>query len=114
MDYTDPLGLAEGPNLYAYVHSNPLTHFDLYGLESFQLTTGLSMLFPINFCVRNIIWANDYMAGGSWGKEISQRELYSAYSGMAHGMVDFGVDTLHGFHRQFSEIGAWNLDLQLS
>ncbi len=28
----DPLGSADGPNLYAYVHNNPLTHFDLYGL----------------------------------------------------------------------------------
>ncbi len=28
----DPIGFADGPNLYAYVHNNPLTHFDLYGL----------------------------------------------------------------------------------
>jgi len=28
----DPLGLTDGPNLYAYVHNNPLTHFDEYGL----------------------------------------------------------------------------------
>lgn len=30
----DPLGLAEGPNLYAYVHNSPMTHFDLYGLAA--------------------------------------------------------------------------------
>lgn len=29
---TDPIGFADGPNLYAYVHNNPLTMFDLYGL----------------------------------------------------------------------------------
>lgn len=28
----DPKGFDDGPNLYAYVHNNPLTHFDLYGL----------------------------------------------------------------------------------
>ena len=28
----DPLGYADGPNLYAYVSNNPLTHQDLYGL----------------------------------------------------------------------------------
>lgn len=28
----DPLGLAAGPNLYAYVHNAPLNHIDLYGL----------------------------------------------------------------------------------
>lgn len=30
---TDPLGYEPGPNLYAYVHNNPLTKIDLYGLE---------------------------------------------------------------------------------
>ena len=28
----DPQGFTDGPNLYAYVHNNPLTHFDEYGL----------------------------------------------------------------------------------
>ncbi len=31
---TDPQGFADGPNLYAYLHNNPLTDFDLYGLWS--------------------------------------------------------------------------------
>ncbi len=28
----DPVGFADGPNLYAYVKNSPLTHIDLYGL----------------------------------------------------------------------------------
>ena len=32
----DPLGIADGPNRYAYVHHNPLTRFDLYGLYGFE------------------------------------------------------------------------------
>ena len=28
----DPIGFQDGPNLYAYVKNNPLTHFDEYGL----------------------------------------------------------------------------------
>lgn len=28
----DPQGFLDGPNLYTYVHNNPLTHCDLYGL----------------------------------------------------------------------------------
>ena len=34
----DPLGFVDGPNLYAYVHNNPLTHFDLYGLMTGPVT----------------------------------------------------------------------------
>lgn len=30
----DPLGFADGPNMYAYVHNNPMTMFDLYGLST--------------------------------------------------------------------------------
>lgn len=29
----DPLGFADGPNLYAYVQNNPFSKFDLYGLS---------------------------------------------------------------------------------
>lgn len=32
----DPLGFADGPNLYAYVLNSPMTHFDLYGLETMR------------------------------------------------------------------------------
>jgi hypothetical protein len=28
----DPLGFEDGPNLYAYVHGNPLRYFDRFGL----------------------------------------------------------------------------------
>lgn len=48
----DPLGFEGGPNLYAYLLNNPLTHFDLYGLMGtnwwnswgFQALTGLAKL----------------------------------------------------------------------
>ena len=28
----DPIGYADGPNVYCYVHCNPITHFDAWGL----------------------------------------------------------------------------------
>ncbi|MCP5469708.1 MAG: DUF687 family protein [Chlamydiales bacterium] len=31
---TDPKGRTDGPNLYVYVHANPLTNIDLYGLTA--------------------------------------------------------------------------------
>jgi RHS repeat-associated protein len=29
----DPIGYGDGPNVYCYVHCNPITHFDALGLE---------------------------------------------------------------------------------
>lgn len=41
----DPQGFEDGPNLYAYVHNNPLTEIDLYGLWSLgQALGGLSRM----------------------------------------------------------------------
>lgn len=36
----DPQGFADGPNLYAYVHNNPLISYDLYGLLTHPWSTG--------------------------------------------------------------------------
>ncbi len=36
----DPIGYADGPNVYCYVHCNPITHFDAWGLDSVALYDG--------------------------------------------------------------------------
>ena len=36
----DPLGFADGPNLYAYVHNAPLNHIDEYGLLAYHYKNG--------------------------------------------------------------------------
>ncbi|ADI37551.1 RHS repeat-associated core domain-containing protein [Waddlia chondrophila] len=38
----DPLGFADGPNLYAYVHSNPLRFCDPYGLSMKEFFKGFA------------------------------------------------------------------------
>ncbi len=35
----DPIGYADGPNLYCYVHCNPITQFDAWGLSVSSTTT---------------------------------------------------------------------------
>jgi RHS repeat-associated protein len=32
----DPIGYADGPNVYCYVHCNPITHFDAVGLRDYS------------------------------------------------------------------------------
>jgi len=36
----DPAGFTDGMNLYAFVHNDPLTHFDEYGLVTFDFRNG--------------------------------------------------------------------------
>lgn len=43
---TDPIGTADGPNLYAYVHNSPLTHFDPYGLYAYSDSLECANLAP--------------------------------------------------------------------
>jgi RHS repeat-associated protein len=40
----DPAGFIDGPNLYSYVHNNPLTRFDAYGLFDAQQKQFISTL----------------------------------------------------------------------
>ncbi len=40
----DPIGYADGPNIYCYVHCNPITYFDAYGLETARIRTSSSFL----------------------------------------------------------------------
>ncbi len=39
----DPAGLADGPNLYAYVHNSPLRYFDQFGLLSVVASPSLAL-----------------------------------------------------------------------
>lgn len=64
----DPIGRTTGPNLYAYVLNNPLTHIDLYGLfgQPGGLLDRISNSFSrfgqaINNCIGNIgrFWRNE-------------------------------------------------------
>jgi RHS repeat-associated protein len=41
----DPIGHGDGPNLYAYIHNNPHTHFDEYGLRTVRSWLGYEKLF---------------------------------------------------------------------
>uniref|UniRef100_UPI0024E1AE5F RHS repeat domain-containing protein n=1 Tax=Parachlamydia acanthamoebae TaxID=83552 RepID=UPI0024E1AE5F len=78
----DPLGYEAGPNLYAYVNNSPLTHIDIYGLIDID---------------------------GIYDEETRRArdaELGRKLKGMAHGTVDFAVETIHGLQTSMAYIGA--------
>jgi len=51
----DPLGFVDGPNLYAYLHNNPLNYIDSFGLSTEDEYFEEDVCDPNNkYCVRNI------------------------------------------------------------
>lgn len=56
----DPLGHADGPNLYAFVHNNPLTHHDLHGLFDAMYSFNPYMDFGLNNLFDNSFSLNDF------------------------------------------------------
>ncbi|MBT4444508.1 MAG: RHS repeat-associated core domain-containing protein [Waddliaceae bacterium] len=53
----DPRGFSDGPNLYAYIHNNPLSFFDLYGEWSCSETVG-NIINNISFDTSNTASSN--------------------------------------------------------
>ena len=73
----DPLGFADGPNLYAYVNNNPLIYVDPYGLfwaEAGEFSHG----FTRGFCDDTTLGGSSYLCGnyhspstlGNWGYHV--------------------------------------------
>ncbi len=81
----DPIGFEDGPNLYAYVHNRPLTHFDAYGLEDAGDGGGFF--------------------GFSWGGMCDG--LCTACSVVANTTCEFGVGMFNGYTSPIDTAGGW-------
>ena len=83
----DPLGFADGPNMYAYVHGNPMTHFDLFGLldEEDDAYDSAGMYGMLEVSVRTGIEFT------SWGAYIVKgRDGYAYCQNWHNDLDDFG------------------------
>jgi len=77
----DPIGREGGPNLYAYVLNNPLTHFDLYGLSSEGL---LGTLFTILGVVSNTLVTSIECIGNFMKEQLPIPLLRDGLSSLGH------------------------------
>lgn len=77
----DPLGYQAGPNLYAYVSNNPLTHFDPYGLS--ENGGFLDCLWDV--CT----WAFDLICSSWCGVRDTCSSAYGAMKKGANAVFDF-------------------------
>ncbi len=115
----DPIGFADGPNLYAYVKNNPLTHFDLYGLQTNsgmiqgyfqQMAQSAAQGFRSR--VRNITRRAASSAGTACRKVAAKAKenVRVAGAGVGHGCVDFATDTYHGTLQAAAYMGSMQLE----
>lgn len=67
----DPTGIFDGPNLYAFLHNNPINHFDFFGLST-EDNSGCTYehyfygnIEYFNYCVPGKFPGDRYCVGGS-------------------------------------------------
>ncbi|MBS0627357.1 MAG: hypothetical protein JSS09_04015, partial [Verrucomicrobia bacterium] len=122
----DPLGLEAGPNLYAFVLNDPLTHFDLYGLledgwisrsmEKARDSVAAATHGTIDFAIRSVDWtgsAFNHLGSSLLELDASGREFSSSQwatsqekhlNAINHGitgvMNTVGVNTSSGLYQR--------------
>ena len=110
----DPLGNVDGPNLYAYVHNNPMQYVDHFGLSStidencrctkhghpgwYNAPHGC-----VCICGKDES-LGDYRSGSN---------IANAITGISHGVVDFVVGSIHDLQTMMVHIGSGDMELTL-
>ncbi|CUI18079.1 rhs family protein (plasmid) [Candidatus Protochlamydia naegleriophila] len=116
---TDPLGFADGPNLYAYLHHSPLSAFDAYGFVGEAYRDGCNVATNPNYFdgisneyspVFGDNAGNDAWASVQWQE--TKENLYAAFAGCVHGCFDFL--TSHAYLFQSLAFAAGCDDLECS
>lgn len=105
----DPLGNIDGPNLYAYVHNNPMQYVDHYGLSA---TVDENCR-----CTKHGHpgWYNApkgcvCICGKA---ENHSSNIASAIAGISHGVVDFVVGSIHDLQTMMAYAGTSELEMTL-
>lgn len=124
----DPLGEADGPNLYAYVKNSPTVLMDKFGLYSFSegwddFKEGFNQAWDNIKESFNSAWDNVKDSFNGWGaandsfgnnsSDLNYGEHLSIGGGISHGVVDFCFQSLHDLHTCCAYMGASALEMNL-
>ena len=101
---TDPLSFADGPNLYAYLHHNPLNSYDAYGLygEAYRDSCEAGRNSPHYSPYADL----DRSDNSCQSESFAYISSYYGAAGSAHGCIDFITNQLCGITHVSSVIGA--------
>jgi RHS repeat-associated protein len=120
----DPIGSTDGPNLYAYVHNNPLTHHDAYGLldeaikriperdwseVKMDIMDSISALgTPLLFQHSSLISSKEFTPYSKY-YELGKQELPSGGMGFINGINTTYSEAIEGASYLSKLSGEWNL-----
>lgn len=87
----DPAGFADGPNLYAYLHHNPLAAYDAYGLLGEAFTEGREA------ALQSPHYANfgRESTSSDRGEQTWENTMWHSTAGVIHGAIDFAADSYY-------------------
>ena len=83
----DPIGTADGPNLYAYVQNSPLINFDLFGLYGMRCKETSSGYTNFNSIEDFSEYATSCLRNATMPYQLGQPELPNAEIGLTNGMM---------------------------
>lgn len=118
----DPIGFADGPNLYAYVHNNPLRYFDRQGLFTEHLSScpDIDMEFPfhtdpsigraMNGCCLGMAKSVNAFLFTPFSMALGQGIDHEMYKNSGWDMMmDPGFDRNYSFNDQMGTLGDFSL-----
>ena len=95
---SDPLGFTDGPNLYAYLHHNPLMGFDAYGLLGEAFRDFCKPEFSRNYFTNESNNDSSY----SYRPERAELDVYSGWNNFVQaGSQAYGNGFAHGASNPF-------------
>lgn len=116
----DPMGTIDGPNVYAFVHNNPIKYVDYFGFNSTIDSNcgctehdhpGWHNAPPDCICICGKNGASEGASGSYRSKRGS--DIKSPLGGISHGVVDYLVGSLHDLQTAAAYVGSAELEISL-
>ncbi|MCF7852745.1 MAG: hypothetical protein K9M07_05855 [Simkaniaceae bacterium] len=103
----DPKGLDQIPNPYAFMHNNPRSGHDVWGLDPEDVDPRKKEMTKEQKKIeiqREFQEEHGYSPRGFDSRNNSKALHIS--KGVSHGIIDFGIQTIHGFESMVGGLGA--------
>jgi RHS repeat-associated protein len=114
----DPIGTVDGPNLYAFVHNNPIKYVDYFGFKA-TFDENCGCIYHNHPGWHNAPRGCVCICGGDGSKgsplttyqSTTGSNLKSYLGGAAHGVMDYVINSVHDLQTNAAYMGSEDLGL---